>query len=154
MPHKVLHDGAGFSTPPASSLPPRQLCGLLPPWPSFSFPVLHISVQSGPMRTVFSAQNSTSLFSARPVRAQPECHFFGGGEGGGLFLESPACIRSSCVALYSSVLILCNSLVSIFLTSMWAPGGQGLCAPCSSRRPSLPSQCQASGRPRTHTWSE
>lgn len=63
--------------------------------------------------------------------------------GGRVFRESPACIRSSCVAFYSSVLIVCNSLVSIFLTSVWAPGGQGLCDPCSSRRPSLP--CPVSG---------
>lgn len=94
---------------PAHLLSLALLCKLQPPWPSFSFLMRHISVLSG-----FHSW-------ASQLRTPPQPW--------GVSCEPPACIRSPChafprctcasrVALYSSALTLCNSLVSTFLASL------------------------------------
>lgn len=125
---RVLHGGSVLSPLWLISCPSALLCGFWPPWPSFPFLMHRISVpsysRSSQLRVLHpcSVPNRNSAQMAIPR---------------GVFCESSACLGSRHVALYSSVLILCDSSVSILLASLWAPGGQESCLPCSSLCPPM-----------------
>lgn len=120
------------------SCPSALLCGFRPPWPSLSFLMPHILSHH--------AWRSSQLRSLRS-RSVPDRNSARMALPRGVFCESSACLGSPHVALYSSVLILRDPPVAILLASLWAPGGQESCLPCSSLCPPRP--CSASGMPPT-----